>query len=55
MIDFITNQVGTVKLRPDHRLVYSRDWSDGDTRLKGVRHLMGRLAELATGTAVAAQ
>ncbi len=55
LIAFITSQVGTVKLRPDHKLVYSRDWSDGKKRLQGVRHLMARLAELASGTAAAAQ
>jgi transcription-repair coupling factor (superfamily II helicase) len=55
LIGFITSQSGTVKLRPDHRLVYSRDWSDAAKRLKGVRGLMNRLAKLATGTAQAAQ
>jgi transcription-repair coupling factor (superfamily II helicase) len=55
LIGFITSQAGSVKLRTDHRLVYSRDWSDPDKRLQGVRHLMNRLAGLARGTAVAAQ
>ena len=28
LIDFITSQVGTVKLRPDHKLVYQGRWED---------------------------
>ena len=55
LIDFITSQAGTVKLRPDHRLVYSRDWPDGAKRLQGARSLMNRLAKLALGAAQAAQ
>ena len=49
LIEFITSQAGSVKLRPDHKLVYSRDWPDGASRLKGVRTLMNRLAKLAEG------
>jgi transcription-repair coupling factor (superfamily II helicase) len=55
LIGFLTSEVGTVKLRPDHKLVYSRDWPDGAKRLKGARSLMNRLAKLAAGTAQAAQ
>ena len=56
LIDFITSQVGTVKLRPDHKLVYQREWADEPQRLLGVRRLMAQLAELAAKpTATAAQ
>ena len=54
LIEFITSQVGTVKLRPDHKLVYQREWADDTQRLRGVRLLMGKLAALAVEPAVTA-
>ena len=54
LIEFITSQVGTVKLRPDHRLVYQREWADDRQRLRGVRRLMAQLAELASEPATKA-
>jgi len=51
LVGFINLQAGTVKLRPDHKLVYRRDWVDGPRRLQGLRHLMKQLAELARGEA----
>jgi len=47
LVDFISRQVGTAKLRPDHRMVYMRDWPTPDDRLKGVHGLVKRLAEIA--------
>jgi transcription-repair coupling factor (superfamily II helicase) len=47
LVDFIQAQVGTVKLRPDHKLVYRRQWSDPDARIKGITHLMKELAKIA--------
>lgn len=43
---FLTNQVGNVKLRPDHKLVYRRDWEDLKTRMIGVQHLLESMAKL---------
>jgi len=54
LIEFITSQVGTVKLRPDHKLVYQREWADDKQRLAGVRRLMAQLAKLATEPAASA-
>jgi transcription-repair coupling factor (superfamily II helicase) len=54
LIDFITSQVGTVKLRPDHKLVYQREWADEQQRLRGVRRLMTQLAEVAVKPAASA-
>ena len=54
LIEFITSQVGTVKLRPDHKLVYQREWADEQQRLRGVRRLMAQLAELAAKPAATA-
>jgi transcription-repair coupling factor (superfamily II helicase) len=47
LVKFIATQAGTVKLRPDHKLVYRRDWSDPQVRLKGVHYLMRRISEVA--------
>ena len=47
LIRYITDQVGTVKLRPDHKLVLKRAWDGGMDRLKGVTSLVRTLAEIA--------
>ena len=47
LVEFITSQVGTAKLRPDHKLVYRRDWDGPGERLAGVRHLMKALVDIA--------
>ena len=54
LVGFITTQVGRVSLRPDHRLVYRRDWSDPADRLRGAGRLVERLAALAQGAAASA-
>jgi transcription-repair coupling factor (superfamily II helicase) len=46
LVMFIGSQVGTMKLRPDHKLVYTRTWDDTATRVKGVNRLMQDLAKL---------
>ena len=46
LVAFISQQAGTTKLRPDHRLVYLRSWDSVEQRLKGVRHLMDDLVTL---------
>jgi transcription-repair coupling factor (superfamily II helicase) len=47
LVAFIEAQAGTVKLRPDHKLVYLRAWPDPESRFQGVRHLMGELTAIA--------
>jgi len=47
LVRFITRQLGTAKLRPDHKLVYIRSWEDPATRLKGVSWLVNELAAIA--------
>ncbi len=47
LVDFIGKQLGTIKLRPDHRLVIQRPWDEPGLRLKGVAEIVGRLAEVA--------
>ena len=47
LIRFIQSQPGSVKLRPDHKLVYRRQWDDAKARVGGVRRLMDELAKAA--------
>jgi transcription-repair coupling factor (superfamily II helicase) len=50
LVQFITGQLGTVKLRPDHKLVIQRVWNDASARIKGVQMVVDQLSKLA-GTA----
>ena len=47
LVEFFSQQAGTVKLRPDHKLVYMRQWNTPEDRLDGVRYLVGELAKIA--------
>jgi transcription-repair coupling factor (superfamily II helicase) len=47
LIGFIQKQVGTAKLRPDHRLVLIRNWEDTRDRVNGLTRLLKELAALA--------
>jgi len=47
LMAWVMKQAGTVKIRPDQKLIYSRAWEQADKRLKGARGLMGELALLA--------
>ena len=47
LIAFIQKQVGEVKLRPDHTLVYRRAWDSEAARVKGVRTMLDELVKLA--------
>ncbi|MFP6746592.1 MAG: transcription-repair coupling factor [Alphaproteobacteria bacterium] len=47
LVEFINENKGSAKLRPDHKLVFQRQWDEAETRLKGVDYLVRRLAKLA--------
>ena len=47
LIDFITSQSGITKLRPDHKLVFRRNWDEEPDRLTGVQYLARQMAEIA--------
>jgi len=47
LVAFISDQVGTAKLRPDHKLVFMRGWETPKDRLAGVRLLMRDIAKIA--------
>jgi transcription-repair coupling factor (superfamily II helicase) len=49
LVDFIGKQAGTVKLRPDHKLVFTRPWETPSMRVKGLQTLLGQLATMADG------
>ncbi len=49
LVQFIAQQAGTAKLRPDNKLVYRRKWDQPETRVKGLTRLMTQLAEIAGG------
>ena len=47
LVQFISQQIGSAKLRPDHKLVLTRSWDESHQRVDGVRRLVAKLAELA--------
>lgn len=46
-VEFLTDQKGLAKLRPDHKLVIKRRWDTPQERLEGVRFITGELAKIA--------
>jgi transcription-repair coupling factor (superfamily II helicase) len=46
LVQFITGQAGTARLRPDQKLVFSRSWEASSDRMEGVRYLLGELSAL---------
>jgi transcription-repair coupling factor (superfamily II helicase) len=47
LVAYISQQGGLIKLRPDHRLVYTRVWDDPGVRVSGVKRLASDLATMA--------
>lgn len=47
LVEYLTQQMGTAKLRPDNKLVVTRAWEDRGVRAKGVKRLLAALAGLA--------
>jgi transcription-repair coupling factor (superfamily II helicase) len=47
LVQFISRQLGGCKLRPDHKLVFIRNWEEPKQRVAGLQKLVGTLAELA--------
>ncbi|HWD25720.1 MAG TPA: transcription-repair coupling factor [Rhizomicrobium sp.] len=48
LVKLISQHSGTMKVRPDQKVVVTRDWPTPQTRMNGVKALMGQLAKLAT-------
>ncbi|MBV8889646.1 MAG: transcription-repair coupling factor [Alphaproteobacteria bacterium] len=51
LVELMQRHSGTLKLRPDQKLVYLRNWDDEKERLKGVAGLMQALVKLARAAA----
>ena len=47
LVELINDERGNAKLRPDHKLVFKRDWETPEERLTGTHRLMSTLAKLA--------
>jgi transcription-repair coupling factor (superfamily II helicase) len=47
LIQFINQHSGTMKVRPDQKIVVARDWPTPEDRLKGAKALLSQLAKLA--------
>jgi transcription-repair coupling factor (superfamily II helicase) len=54
LVGYIQKNTGTVRLRPDHRLVFVRAWDEPRRRANGVQELLGELAALSAGESAAA-
>jgi len=47
LVQYISQNVATIKIRPDQKMVVMRNWEDADIRLTGVRRTMQSLVEIA--------
>ncbi len=47
LIDYISSQMGTIRIRPDQKLVVMRPWGKTEDRLKGIEKIIMRIASLA--------
>ena len=47
LVRLISAHPSVMKVRPDQKVVVTRDWSSPETRLKGVRAMLNQLAEIA--------
>ncbi|HUE63648.1 MAG TPA: transcription-repair coupling factor [Rhizomicrobium sp.] len=47
LIQFISQHAGSMRVRPDQKVVVSRDWPTPEDRLAGAKVLLGQLAKLA--------
>jgi transcription-repair coupling factor (superfamily II helicase) len=47
LVKLISQHQGTMKVRPDQKVVVTRDWSTPNMRLKGVKALLGQLSTMA--------
>ncbi len=47
LIQFISQHAGSMRVRPDQKVVVTRDWPTPDDRLMGAKALLGQLAKLA--------
>ena len=53
LVAWIGRQAGSVKLRPDQRLIVMRDWEGVRERVKGIENLLAQLQEIAAANQAA--
>jgi transcription-repair coupling factor (superfamily II helicase) len=46
LVELIQRNAGTLKLRPDHKILYQRNWDDAKARLTGAAKLVQALAKI---------
>ncbi len=51
LIDYIAKQVGTLKLRPDQKLVFVRPWETPSARVKGLQAVLRQMSQIAQAPA----
>jgi transcription-repair coupling factor (superfamily II helicase) len=51
LVELIQKHAGTLRLRPDHKLVYLRNWEDDRERLQGVARFTQALVKIARAAA----
>ena len=49
LVKYLTANAGAVRLRPDHKLIFAREWGMPALRLKGVQDVLAELARIAAG------
>jgi transcription-repair coupling factor (superfamily II helicase) len=47
LVRYISQQAATAKMRPDHKIVFIRDWDDPKRRVGAMQKLVAKLAEIA--------
>jgi transcription-repair coupling factor (superfamily II helicase) len=47
LVRYIARHAASTKIRPDQRVVFTRNWEDPAERVKGVTEILGDLAKLA--------
>lgn len=48
LIDYISSQMGTIKIRPDQKIIVMRPWNAMADRLEGVKKIISKLADIAS-------
>jgi transcription-repair coupling factor (superfamily II helicase) len=54
LVQFMQGSRGAARLQADHKLVYKDEWAEDEARIKGVRRIVRKLAEIAAGAGQAA-
>ena len=53
LVDFIAKSSGAVKLRPDQKIVFTRNWETPHARVKGLQTILSQMAAMAEAKAAA--